>query len=112
MLLWQHSVFLNLEAEGEDRRERVGELQDAQRSDETRDCRELRDGGADYPGNGPVCRHKSDPENLSACTGERWCMQEFLEDFDICDLDTDIAVQSGCNKAGYDCQAESVVAQK
>lgn len=56
-----YRVFLDLEAEGEDRGECICELQDADCADEARDVGELRDGGADDPCESPVRRDERHP---------------------------------------------------
>ena len=67
-----HRVFLDLEAEGEDGREGVCKLQDADCADEAGDVGKLRDGGADYPCESPVRRDERHPEELSCFGGEGW----------------------------------------
>ena len=89
-----------METESKDGGEGVRELQDTDSADKTRDRRELRDSGTHDPGDSPVYRDKTNPEQFSARSSERRCVKHLLEDFDVCDLNTDIAVQSSGDETG------------
>jgi len=102
VLIRGHCISLDLEAEGEDGGEGVCELQDADGADEAGDVGELRDGGADDPGDGPVGGDEGDPEPFAGCGGEGWGVEKLLEDFDVGDFDADVAVEGGGDQAGDD----------
>lgn len=100
-LLGDHGVLLDLEAEGQDRGEGVRELQDADGAYEAGDVGELRDGGADYPGECPVGGHEGYPEELAGFGGERRGVHELLQDLDVGDFDADVAVETGGDETSH-----------
>jgi len=100
-LLRRHSIFLDLESEGEDGGEGVCELKDTDRANETGDVGELRDGGADYPCDDPVSGYERHPEEFALLGSERRGFEEFLEDLDVGDFDSDVTVESSGNETSY-----------
>jgi len=74
VLFGGHGVLLDLEAEGEDGGEGVCELQDTDCAHKAGDVAELRDGGADNPGESPVGRDERYPEPFAGFAGKRWCV--------------------------------------
>lgn len=68
---WSHGVLLDLEGERKDSRECVGELQNADGANKSRDEGELRNGRADDPRNNPVDRDERHPEEFAGLGGKR-----------------------------------------
>jgi hypothetical protein len=52
----------------------------------------LGNSGADNPSDSPVSRNERYPEEFSLLGGERWGVEEFLEDFYVGDFYADVAV--------------------
>ena len=69
-----------LGADIENRRDRVGELNNADGPDDADQGIEVGDDGADDEGDGPVERNHEDPDNLAGLFGQRRHMEEFLAD--------------------------------
>ncbi len=99
---WRHGIFLDLEAEGEDRGKGVGELQDTDGAYEAGDVAELRDGSANNPGEYPVGGHECYPEPFAGFAGEGWSMEELLEDFNVGNFDADVAVERSGDQSSDD----------
>jgi len=60
--IWEHCTFLDVEPDFEDGREAVGEVADAECSDETGEVAEIGDGCCDYETQGPVRGDHGDPD--------------------------------------------------
>lgn len=86
------SVALDHGAEGEKRREGVGELQNAEGGDEGAEVAEVGDGGGDDEGERPVDRDHADPDELARPLAEVWEPKELLENVLVEHLDADVSV--------------------
>lgn len=93
-------MLSDFEAEHEERREGVCELQDADGCDERGKVRELRDGGGDDEGDAPVDRDNGNPEELTPLLGQRREVEDIREKVVVKDLDTDVSVESRRNQGG------------
>ncbi len=92
LLLGEHGVLLDLKPEGQDSREGIGELQDAEGTHETGDVGKLGDGGADDKGDCPVDGDQGYPQPFTGCGSEGRGVEELLEDFDVGNFDADVSI--------------------
>ena len=95
-----HGMLPDFEAKHEERREGVGELQDADGGDEGGQVRELRDRGGDNEGDDPIDWHNAHPQELASLLGQRGKVEHIREEIVVKDLDTDVAVKSGRDQRG------------
>ena len=68
-LVGAHGVLLAHVCDGEDGREGVCEVEDAEGGDDGGEADEVGDAGADYEGDGPVDGDEGDPEHFSGFGG-------------------------------------------
>ena len=99
-LAFDDSVFFDLITQHEERREGVGELEDADRGDETRQVAELRNGGRYNKGDAPIKRHEDDPADLAGLGGEAGEAEEIDEEVIVDDFEADVAVENSGDEAG------------
>jgi hypothetical protein len=98
-LIRQHRVTLGLEAEHQERWERIGELEDARRANESREDGDLRDGDGDDEGEEPVDGDEKDPEEFALSGFEDGPAEEFAADVVVEHFDADVAVEAGGDQA-------------
>lgn len=89
----QHGVALGLEAEHQERRERVRELQDAAGADEHDPAVDLGHGLGDDPGEDPIQGHQGDPDPFARLGFQDREVQQVAAEVVVQDFDADVAVQ-------------------
>lgn len=95
-LAWQLSVNLTSEADVEEGREGVGEVQDEKSADKTDDTVEIRHSGSNDEGNDPVDGAKGVPHPATFLGSDFWEVENLLEDLDVHSLHSDVEVKH-CN---------------
>lgn len=96
----QLSVNLASEADVEEGRESVGEVQDQESADKTDDTVEIRHGGSNDEGDDPVDGTEAIPHPATFLGGDFWEVENLLEDLDVHRLHSDVEVKH-CNVLGH-----------
>ena len=91
-------AHLDVVSKVKQRREGVRKLQDANGSDEAGQIGELRDGGGDDEGDGPVDWNNDDPQEFARTGAEGRELEELHEDVLVDDFDADVAVQGSSDQ--------------
>lgn len=95
----QHCVALGFEANHQERREGVGELQDATGADEDDPCVDLGHRGGDDPSEHPVDGHEGDPDPLAGLGFEEREVKKVTSEVVVENFDADVTVQHGGDDA-------------
>jgi len=106
-LAWERGVDLASVADVQDGGEGVGEVQDQEGADETGDAVQVGDGGGDDEGDDPVDGAEGVPEELALLGGDLGPVEDFLADFDVDGLHSDVEVEQASNERGD--QTEHIV---
>ena len=93
-----HGIKVDVVSHSEDRRKRVGKLDDGDGGDNGHEAKVVRDGGGNDEGNGPPDGNDDDPKNLAHPRRKRRRAQKVHEHIIIEDLDADVAVQARGNQ--------------
>lgn len=103
-LLWQDRITLSFEANHEEWRESVGELQDACGANEDDPTGDLWNGNGDNKCQDPVEWHEADKDPFALLALEDGELEDVTTDVVVKHLDTNVAVQHSRDHAGDEAQ--------
>ena len=99
-LTLDESILFDLITEHEERRKSVGELQDTDSGDKTRQVADLGDGGGNDKCDAPIKRDHDDPADLARLGGETGEFEKIDEKVIVDDFEADVSIQNGRDETG------------